>query len=155
MILCRIFAIVDNVLSVIATKVTPGNPFQFATPEFGVRVEDPSEELGENADTFTPNITDLLSQIMNRTLENVPPAMVDISSTLLNDTTGSIPRISVAIYGRDALFQERSSFTAGSNREVGSIITDISLRSLDGRVKTIDRPTNSNIVRPTFAKRVS
>ena len=142
----------DNVLSVIATKVTPGNPFQFATPEFGVRVEDPSEELGENADTFTPNITDLLSQIMNRSLENVPPAMVDISSTLLNDTTGSIPRISVAIYGRDALFQERSNF---SNRKVGSIITDISLRSLDGRVKTIDHPTNSNIVRPTFAKRVS
>ena len=142
----------DNVLSVIATKVTPGNPFQFATPEFGVRVEDPSEELGENADTFTSNITDLLSQIMNKTLENVPPAMVDISSTLLNDTTGSIPRISVAIYGSDALFQERSNF---SNRKVGSIITDISLRSLDGRVKPIVRPTNSNIVRPTFAKRVS
>ena len=142
----------DNVLSVIATKVTPGNPFQFATPEFGVRVEDPSEDLGENADTFTPNITDLLSQIINRTLENVPPAMVDISSTLLNDTTGSIPRISVAIYGRDALFQERSN---SSNRKVGSIITDISLRSLDGRVKPIVRPTNSNIVRPTFAKKVS
>lgn len=145
----------DNVLSVIASKVAPGNPFQFDAPEFGVHVEDPSEELGENANIFTPNITDLLSRIINRTLENVPPAMVGISSTLLNDTTGSIPRISVAIYGSDALFQERSSFTAGSSREVGSIITDISLRSLNGRVKTIVRPTNSNIVRPTFAKRVS
>ena len=156
----RIFAIVEDVLNVV--EVTHGNPFQFAAPEFGVRVEYPPEDLGEE-DTFTPNMAALLSQVMNITAANMPmgempelpPAMVNLSSTLLSrDTTGRRPRISAAVYGRDALFQERPSFISRNNREterVGSIVIDISLRMNKSAV-SISGPPNSNIVRPSFMK---
>ena len=146
----------EIVLNVVAMAVTPGNPFHFATPEFAVRLEDPSEELGEE-NFFIPNIAALLSQIMNKTAANMPtgellelpPAMVNLSSTLLSrDTTGRRPRISAVIYGRDALFQER--INRGTER-VGSIILDISLR-LNGSVKTVSAPPNSNVVKPSFTK---
>ena len=149
----------EDVLNVM--EVTHGNPFQFAASEFGVRVEYPPEDLGEE-DTFTPNMAGLLSQVMNITAASVPmgempelpPAMVNLSSTLLSrDTTGRIPRISAVIYGRDALFQERSSFIS-RNREterVGSIVIDISLR-LNKSAVSISGPPNSNVVRPSFMK---
>ena len=150
----------DSVLNVVV--VTPEDPFQFAASEFGVRVEDPPEDLGEE-DTFTPNIAALLSQVMNITAANMlmeemlelPPAMANLSSTLLSrNTAGSRPRISAAVYGRDALFQERPSFIARNNREterVGSIVIDISLR-LNRSMINISAPPNSNIVRPSFTK---
>ena len=82
-------------------EVTSEDPFEFAAPDFGVRVEDPPEELREE-DYFTPNIAGLLSRIMNITaaklpmeeMPELPPAMVNLSSTLLSrDTTGRRPRI--------------------------------------------------------------
>ena len=152
----RILAIVETVLNVV--DVAPGDPFQFAAPEFGVHVESPPEDLRKE-DAFTPNIAGLLSQIMNITLANMPMgelpelpgATVNLSSTLLSrNTTGSRPLVSAAIYGRDSLFQERPR----NNREierVGSIIVDISLRS-NGSVISISRAPNSNVVRPSFTK---
>lgn len=146
----RILAIVEKILSVIAMKVTPGDPFQFAAPDFGIRVEDPSKDLSEG-DTFTPSLVDLLSKVMNGTATNLPPAMVNISSNLLNDATGSIPRISATIYGHDALFQGRPRFAARVNHEVRSSIIDISLW-LNGSMKPILCPRNSNVVKITFTK---
>ena len=143
-------------------EVTSEDPFEFAAPDFGVRVEDPPEELREE-DFFTPNIAGLLSRIMNITaaklpieeMPELPPAMVNLSSTLLSrDTTGRRPRISAVVYGRDALFQERPSCTARNNNEterVGSIVIDISLRQ-NRRVINISALSNSNVVRPSFTK---
>ena len=156
----RIFAIVEMVLNVV--EVTPGNPFQFAVPEFGVRVEDPPEDLGKE-ETFSPNLASLLAEIINRTAANqqmdeipeLPPAMVSLASTLLTpDSNGTRPRISAAVYGRDSLFQQRSSFIARNNLEtviVGSIVVDISLRR-NGSVLNISRPPNSNVVIQNFTK---
>ena len=146
----RILVIVEKILSVISMKVTPGDPFQFAAPDFGIRVEDPSKDL-RGGDTFTPSLVDLLSKVTNSTATNLPPAMVNISSTLLNDTTGSIPRISAAIYGHDALFQARPRFAARVNHEVRSSIIDISLW-VNGSMKPILCPRNSNVVRISFTK---
>ena len=88
-------------------------------------------------------------------MPELPPAMANLSSTLLSrDTAGSRPRISAAVYGRDALFQERPSFIARNNREterVGSIVIDMSLRMNKSAV-SISGPPNSNIVRPSFMK---
>ena len=156
----RIFDVVELVLNVV--EVAPGDPFQFAAPEFGVHVEEPPSVLGAD-DTFTPNISGLFGQIMNISLANLPmgerpelpPAMVNLSSTLLSrNATGSRPSISVAIYGRDALFQERPNIPANNRRVteiVGSIIIDVSLR-MNGTVVSISRPPNTNVVRPTFTK---
>ena len=156
----RIFVIVEMVLNVV--EVTPGNPFQFAAPEFGVRVEDPPEDLGVE-ETFSPNLASLLAEIMNRTAANqqmeetpeLPPAMVSLASTLLTpDSIGTRPRISAAVYGCDSLFQQRSSFIASNNLEtviVGSIVVDISLRR-NGSVLNILRPPNSNVVIQNFTK---
>ena len=154
----RIFDVVELVLNVV--DVAPGDPFQFAAPEFGVHVEEPPSVLGAD-DTFTPNISGLFGQIMNISLANLPmgerpelpPAMVNLSSSLLSrNATGSRPSISVAIYGRDALFQERPSIPASRATEiVGSIIIDVSLR-MNGTVVSISRPPNTNVVRPTFTK---
>lgn len=140
----------EKIQSVIAMKVTPGDPFQFAAPDFGIRVEDPSKDLREG-DTFTPSLVDLLSKVMNGTATNLPPAMVNISSNLLNDATGSIPRISATLYGHDALFQTRPRFAARVNQEVRSSIIDISLW-LNGSMKPILCPRNSNVVKITFTK---
>ena len=144
-------------------EVTPGNPFQFAAPEFGVRVEDPPEDLGEE-DYLTLNLTELLIEIMNSTstaiqqmeeMPDLPPAMVSLASTLLSpNDTGSRPRTSVTVYGRGSLFQPRLSFIASNNLEtetVGSIVVDISLR-LNGSVINISRPPNSNVVIQNFTK---
>ena len=143
-------------------EVTPENPFQFAAPEFGVRVEDPPEDLGEE-ETFSPNLASLLAEIMSRAAANqqmeeipeLPPAMVLLASTLLTpDNNGTRPRISAAVYGRDSLFQQRSGFIANNNLEtviVGSIVVDISLRR-NGSVLPILRPPNSNIVIHNFTK---
>ena len=143
-------------------EVTSEDPFEFATPDFGVQVEDPPEKLRKE-DYFTPNIAGLLDQVMNITaaklpmgeMPELPPAMVNLSSTLLSrDTTGRRPRISTVVYGRDALFQKRPSCTARNNREterVGSIVIDISLR-LNRRVINISAPPNSSVVRPSFTK---
>ena len=154
----RIIDTVELVLNVV--EVAPGDPFQFAAPEFGVHVEEPPSVLGAD-DTFTPNISGLFGQIMNISLANLPmgerpelpPAMVNLSSSLLSrNATGSRPSISVAIYGRDALFQERPSIPASRATEiVGSIIIDVSLR-MNGTVVSISRPPNTNVVRPTFTK---
>ena len=146
----------DNVLSAITMNVRRGDPFQFSAPGFGVQVEVPAEQLeGENA--FTPNLTGLFIQIMNMTMDDLTNATVSLDYTLLNGTSnGSVPRVSAAIYGSDTFFQERTDVTAERNREVGSIIIDISLRSsINGSVMDISRPDNSNIVRPTFEKKVN
>ena len=146
----------ETVLNVV--DVAPGDPFQFATPEFGVHVESPPEDLKEE-DTFTSNIAGLLGQVMNITSANMPmgelpelpAATVNLSSILLSrDTTGSRPLVSATIYGRDALFQERPRNNRETER-VGSIIVDISLRS-NGSVISISRAPNSNVVRPSFTK---
>lgn len=143
-------------------EVAPGDPFQFDAPEFGVHVEEPPSVLGPD-DTFTPNISGLFGQIMNISLANLAmgerpellTAMVNLSSTLLSrSATGSRLSISVVIYGRDALFQERPSIAANNRRAteiVGSIIIDVSLR-MNGTVVSISRPPNTNVVRPTFTK---
>ena len=157
----RIFAIVQMVLNFV--EVMPGNPFQFAAPDFGVRVEDPSEDMGKE-ETFSPNISTLLAEIMNSTAGNqqmdeipeLPPAMVSLASSLLSPKHSNETRllISAAVYGRDSLFQQRSSFIASNNLEteiVGSIVVDISLRR-NGRVLPISRPPNSNIVIQNFTK---
>ena len=158
--MCRIFDIVEDVLNVV--EVTPEEPFQFAAPEFGVRVEDPPEDLGEE-ETFSPNLAALLSQVMNSTAASVPleeipelpSAMVTLASTLLSrDANESRPRLSLAVYGNDALFQQRPSFTSSTNRmreRVGSVIVDVSLR-LNETVKNIFGPPNSNVVMQRFTK---
>ena len=155
----RIFDIVENVLNVV--EVTPEEPFQFAAPDFGVRVEDPPEDLGEG-ESFTPNLAVLLSQVMNSTaasmpleeMPELPPAMVTLASSLLTPDNGSRPRLSMSVYGNDALFSQRPSFISSNNRvteRVGSIIVDITLR-LNRRVLNVLRPPNSNIVMQHFTK---
>ena len=142
-------------------EVAPDEPFAFAAREFGVQVEEPPDDLEEEG-SFTPNITTLLNDIMSRTggameMPELPPATVTLASTLLSPVAnGSRPHISTSIFGRDSLFQQRSSFVRRTNRSqerVGGIILDISLR-LDGAVMNIFRSPNSNIVRPSFTKSV-
>ena len=152
----RIFAIVEMVLNFV--EVTPGNPFHFAAPEFGVRVEDSPEDLGDE-EAFSPNIAEILNRIAaNQQMDEIPklpPAMVSLASTLLTpDSNGARPRISAAVYGRDSLFQQRSSFIASNNLEtemVGSIVVDLSLRRT-GSVLNILHPPNSNVIIQNFTK---
>ena len=149
-----------DVLDVV--QVAPDKPFEFAGPQFGVRVEDPPKDLGEK-ESFAPNVTALLSQIMssntgNRRVEQmpeVPPAQVALSSIALR-TKGNEkqPRVSTSVFVTDKLFQQRGAFTKKSNqkdRSVGSIILDISVRT-NGKVQNVDYPMNSNIVKPQFTK---
>ena len=154
----RLLETVDQVLNVV--NVNPDEPFEFATSEFGVRVEDPPEDL-EDGGSFSPSIAPLLNDIMssaagNMEMPELPPAMVTLASTLLrpSDNGGRRPRISTSIFGRDSLFQQRRSFIMRTNRAqegVGSIVLDITLR-LDGTVKNVFSPPNSNVVRPGFTK---
>ena len=151
----------EDVLNVV--EVAPGDTFEFADLEFGVRVEDPPLDL-VTEETFAPNITALFNQILNITMTNMqietitelPPAMVTLSSALLYpaDNNGSRLRISTSIYGRDSLFQQRQNFTRGNTLErerVGSIVLDLSLRQ-NGRVIKVFSSPSSNVVRPSFTK---
>ena len=157
--ICRILEIVEDVLDVV--EVTPEEPFEFAAPDFGVRVEDPPEDLGEE-ETYTPNLGALLTQVMSSTMTSVempevPSAAVTLSSTLLQrDDSGSRPRISTSVFARDSLFQQRDSFTRRNNLAneiVGGIVLDLTLRS-NGVVKNVLGRPNSNVVRPRFTKSV-
>ena len=95
----------EDVLNVV--EVSPGDPFEFADLEFGVRVEDPPLVL-DTEKTFAPNITALFNQILNITMTNMqietitelPPAMVTLSSALqhMADNNGSRLRISCLLY---------------------------------------------------------
>ena len=146
----------------LVVEVSPGDPFEFADLEFGVRVEDPPLDL-VTEETFAPNITALFNQILNITMANMqkktitelPPTKVTLSSALLH-MAGDNGRtsISTSIYGRDSLFQQRQSFSRGNNRErqrIGSIVLDVSLRQ-NGRVINVFSSPGSNIVRPSFTK---
>ena len=150
---------VEDVLNVV--EVTPEAPFEFAAPDFGVRVEDPPEDLGE-AETFSPDLGSLLSQVISSTttgteMLEVPSAAVTLSSTLLQrDDTGNRPRISISVYARTSLFQQRDIFNRRNNlanQIVGGIVLDLTLRS-KGKVKTVLGTPNSNVVRPHFTKSV-
>ena len=149
----RILKIVEDVLNFV--EVTLDNPFVFSAPDFGVRVEDPPEDLDED-ESYSPNLETLLSQVMSSTttsteMSEVPSAAVTLSSTLLQrDNTGNRPRISISVYARASLFQERNSINH-TKEIVGSIVVDLTLRS-NGGVKTVSRPPNSNVVRPRFTK---
>ena len=155
----RILEVVEDVLNVV--EVTPEEPFEFAAPAFGVRVEDPPQDLGAE-ETFTPNITALFSRIMNstsrmqtETMPELPPAMVTLGSTVLRpENNESRVTVSTSIYGSDSLFQQRQSFIERTNREreqVGGIVLDVVLRQ-NGKVANVFRPPNSNVVRPSFTK---
>ena len=159
--LYRLLEFVEDVLNVV--EVAPGDPFEFADLEFGVRVEDPPLVL-DIEETFAPNITALFNQILNITMTNMqkktitelPPAMVTLSPALLHmaGDNGSRLRISTSIYGRDSLFQQRQSFSRGNNPErqrIGSIVLDISLRQ-NGRIVNVFSSPNSNVVHPSFTK---
>ena len=161
--LYRLLEFVEDVLNVV--EVSPGDPFEFADLEFGVRVEDPPLVL-DTEESFAPNITALFNQILNITMTNMqkktitelPPAMVTLSPTLLHMAggNGSRLRISTSIYGRDSLFQQRQSFSRGNNRErqrIGSIVLDVSLRH-NGRIVNVFSSPNSNVVHPSFTKTV-
>ena len=157
----RLLGLVEEVLNVV--EVTPDKPFEFAAPEFGIRVEDPPADLRE--DFFTPNITSLFVQIINRSTENMQtedgpeltPTVVTLASTLLrSDDNTNRPQIVLSIYGRDTLFQQRQNFTTRNNRQsqrVGSVVCEISLR-LNRSVMNVLYPPNSNVVRPSFTKSV-
>ena len=150
----------DDVLNVV--DVTPDKPFEFASTQFGVRVEDPPADLGEK-ESYTPNVAALLKEIMNNNAENmqmeemleVPPAEVTLSSTLLRPKENeSQPQVSTSVFVTDKLFQERASATRMdklASRFVGSIILDIAVR-LDGKVQNVERSYKSNIVQPEFTK---
>ena len=159
--LFRLLDFVEVVLNVV--EVAPGDPFQFADLEFGVRVEDPPLVL-DTEETFAPNITALFNQILNITMKDMqketitelPPVMASLSSALLYpaDNNGSRLRISTSIYGKDSLFQQRQSFTIRNNRErqrIGSIILDLSLRQ-NGKIIKVTSSPNSNVVHPSFTK---
>ena len=155
----RILRIVDDVLNVV--EVAPEKPFEFAAPDFGVRVEEPPEDLDDER-LFAPDLGALLSQVMTSTVASmqmeempeVPSAAISLSPTLLRrGDNGMRPRISTSVFVHDSLFQERTSMTTDNRtREiVGSIVVDLSLRS-GGNIIPIAAPSNSNVVRPRFTK---
>ena len=155
--ICRILEIVEDVLNVV--EATPDDPFEFAAPGFGVRVEDPPEDLDE-VESYSPNLEALLSQVMSSITTSMemsegPAAAVTLSSTLLQqDDKGNRPRVSTSVFARDSLFQQRDSFNRRNNRIteiVGGIIVDLSLRS-NGVVQNVFKPRNSNVVKPRFIK---
>ena len=154
----RILRIVDDVLNVV--EVAPEKPFEFAAPYFGVRVEEPPENLDDEK-LFVPDLGALLSKVMTSTaasmqmedMPEVPSAAISLLSTLLRGDNGTRRLVSTSVFVRDSLFQEWTSMTMGNcTREiVGSIVVDISLRS-GGKVIPIAKPPNSNVVRPRFTK---
>ena len=154
----RILRIVDDVLNVV--EVAPEKPFEFAAPYFGVQVEEPLEDLDDEK-LFAPDLGALLSQVMTSTaasmqmeeMPEVPSAAISLLSALLRGDNGIRRLISISVFVRDSLFQERASMTTDNRtREiVGSIVVDLSLRS-GGKVIPIAKPPNSNVVRPRFTK---
>ena len=155
----RILRIVDDILNVV--EVAPEKPFEFAAPDFGVRVEEPPEDLDDEK-LFAPDLGALLSQVMTNTaasmqieeVPEVPSAAISFSPTLLRrGSNGMRPRISTSIFIRDSLFQERDNMSMEylTREIVGSIVVDLSLRS-GGKVIPIAAHPNSNIVRPHFTK---
>ena len=149
-----------DVLDVV--EVAPDKPFEFSSPQFGVRVEDPPADLGEQ-ESFAPNLTALLNQIMSSSagkmgkedMPEVPSAEVALSSSLVKPKEGgSQPKLSTTVFVTDKLFQQRDAYIKKSNekqRDVGGIILDISVRA-DGRVQEVNYPKDSNIVKPKFTK---
>ena len=155
----RILRIVDDILNVV--EVAPEKPFEFAAPDFGVRVEEPPEDLDDEK-LFTPDLGALLSQVLTSTaasmqieeVPEVPSAAISFSPTLLRrGDNGMRPRISTSVFIRDSLFQERVNMSMEylTREIVGSIVVDLTLRS-DGKVIPIAAPPNSNVVRPRFTK---
>ena len=149
----------DEVLNVV--EVAPDKPFEFASTQFAVRVEDPPADLGEE-ETFTPNIAALLTQIMRSNGGNkeeetpeVPPAEVALSSTLLRPKENeSQPRLSTSLFITDKLFQERANIARNGRpaaRFVGSIILDVAVR-VDRKVRNVEGSYRSNLVQPEFTK---
>ena len=157
---CRILEIVKDVLDVV--EVAPDKPFEFSSPQFGVRVENPPADLGEK-ESFVPNLTTLLNQIMSSRAEEmdkedmpeIPSAEVALSSDLIKPKEGgSQPTVSTSVFVTDKLFQQRNAYIKKGNvtdRDVGGIILDISVRA-EGRVQEVNYPRNSNIVKPKFTK---
>lgn len=152
--------IVEEVLNVV--KVAPKVPFEFASTQFGVRVEDLPQDM-DVGESFSPNITTLLSEIMSSTarsmiteqMPEVPPVQVALSSTvLIPKKNESQIQVSTSVFVTDSLFQQRDTFVRNNNlmsQGVGSLILDISLR-LDGKVQNVEHYFNSNIVQPQFTK---
>ena len=145
----------DDVLNVV--EVAPEKPFEFSAPDFGVRVEEPPEDLDDEK-LFASELGDLLSQVMTSTAASMqmemPSATIALSSTLLSqDSNGSRPRISTSVFVRDSLFQQQASTAMdNSTREiVGGIVVDVSLQS-DGKVKEVVQSPNSNVVQLHFTK---
>ena len=147
----------DDVLNVV--EVAPEKPFEFAAPDFGVRVEEPPEDLDDEK-LFAPDLGALLSQVMTSTaasmqmeeMPEVPSAAISLSPTLLRrGSNGMRPRISTSVFIRDSLFLERDNMSKDNctRQIVGSIVVDLSLRS-GGKVIPIAEPPNSNVVRPRF-----
>lgn len=154
--------IVDDVLNVV--KVAPDAPFEFASTQFGVRVEDLPQEM-DGDESFSPNISTLLSEIMSSTarsmiteqMPEVPPVQVALSSTVLRPKENeSQIQVSTSVFVTDSLFQQRDTFVRNNNlmsQGIGSLILDISLR-VDGKVQNVQQSFNSNIVQPQFTKTV-
>ena len=148
----------NDILNVV--EVAPEKPFEFAAPDFGVRVEEPPEDLSDEK-PFAPDLRALLSQVMTSTaasmqmeeMPEVPSAAISLLPTILRGDNGTRLLISISVFVRDSLFQERANMTMDNHtREiVGSIVVDLSLRS-GGKVIAIAKPPNSNVVRPHFTK---
>ena len=155
----RILRIVDGILNVV--EVAPEKPFEFAAPGFGVRVEEPPEDLDDEK-LFAPDLGALLSQVLTSTtasmqmeeMPEVPSAAISLSPTLVRrGNNGMRPRISTSVFIRDSLFQERDnkSMEYRTREIVGSIVVDLSLQS-GGKGIPIAKPPNSNVVQPHFTK---
>ena len=80
--------LVVTILNVV--EVAPERTFEFAAPDFGLRVEEPPEVLDDEK-LFAPDLGALLSQVMNSTaasmqmkeMPEVPSAAISLSPTLL------------------------------------------------------------------------
>ena len=147
--------IVEDVLDVV--EVAPDDPFEFAAPDFGVRVEKPPEDLGID-EPYVPDLGALMSQVMTSPAASMqmemPSVTIALSSTLLSqDNNGSRPCISTSVFARDSLFQQRASMAMDNRtREiVGGIVVDVSLRS-GGKLKEVVQTPNSNVVQLRFTK---
>ena len=150
----------ETVLNTI--EVAPDDPFEFAAPGFGVRVEEPSEDMRID-EPYVPDLGALINEIYTSILSSKPmdrtavipsTPTISLSSSLLSqDSNGNRPCISTSVFVRDSLFQQRTSMSMDNRtREtVGSIVVDLSLRS-DGEVKEVVQPPNSNVVHLRFNK---
>ena len=152
---CRILRIVEDVLDVV--EVAPDDPFEYAAPDFGVRVEKLPDDLGID-EPYVPDLGALMSQVMTSPAASMqmemPSATIALSSTLLSqDNNGSRLCISISVFAHDSLFQQRASMAMDNRtREiVGGIVVDVSLRS-GRKVKEVVQPPNSNVAQLRFTK---